>query len=58
MVKYNVYKVLVEKKLLEDKIDRCISNFKIVGIKKGFDKNVYEIKISVEDFNVEVLSRY
>ena len=58
MVKYNVHKALAEKKLLEDKIDRCISNFKIVGTKKGSDKNVYETKTSVEDFNVEVSSRY
>lgn len=58
MVKYNVHKALAEKKLLEDKIDRCINNFKIVGTKKGSDKNVYETKTSVEDFNVEVSSKY
>ncbi|HBG8487847.1 TPA: hypothetical protein KRH44_001133 [Clostridioides difficile] len=58
MVKYNAHKALAEKKLLEDKIDRCISNFKIVGTKKGSDKNVYETKTSVEDFNVEVSSKY
>lgn len=58
MVKYNVHKALAEKKLLEDKINRCICNFIIVGTKKGSDKNVYETKTSVNEFDTEVSSKY